>query len=116
MRSSASVALESYNNTAVVVCADRVGGNALEVLDLGMDDPSLIGAHRLKSNSLLVLKHLLCNTSCQTAQGLLTAAAVVLDINGHLDMLKSVCVALTVGRKVAEILESLKALALSMKL
>ena len=74
------------DDTAVGLGADGVGGDAVGILQGGVDHMALIGVHGLQGGAAVCLQHLLGLLVGVTAQGILTLAAVALSIHIDADM------------------------------
>ena len=72
-----------HHHAAIGLRADGVGGDALHILQGGVDDMTLIGVHGLQRHAAAVLGHLGSHLTGQTLQTLLPLGAVVLRV--HLD-------------------------------
>ena len=72
-----------HHHAAIGLRADGVGGDALHILQGGVDDMTLVGVHGLQRHAAAVLGHLGSHLTGQTLQTLLPLGAVVLRV--HLD-------------------------------
>ena len=99
------------NDLSVVVRADRVGGNALDGLNLGVDDSSLVCAHGLQHNASSVTKSLCRHSACESTEGLLSLCSVTLDVESHTALITLASDILSCGCKVCKILECVESVA-----
>ena len=71
------------NYLAVVVRADGVCANALNALNFGVDNSSLVCAHRLEHNASLVAERLCRHAACEGSESFLSLCTVPFNIYGN---------------------------------